>query len=116
MLWQNEYPSGIHASPSVADFDQDGKPEVLAAWSYGQVAIFDGRTGTPRWLTRLEQDDGGIEGLFGSPIPVPGKPGCGISLSDSILSAHKGAENLENYLSRVDRRVRQDRLSHFQVT
>jgi outer membrane protein assembly factor BamB len=75
VLWQHEYPSGIHASPSAADFDQDGQPEVLAAWSYGQVAIFDGRTGTPRWLTRLEQDGGGIEGLFGSPIPVPGKPG-----------------------------------------
>ncbi len=75
VLWQQQYPSGIHASPSTADFDQDGKPEVLAAWSYGQVAILDGRTGTPRWLTRLEQDSGGIEGLFGSPIPVPGKPG-----------------------------------------
>jgi outer membrane protein assembly factor BamB len=75
VLWQQQYPSGIHASPSTADFDQDGKPEVLAAWSYGQVAIFDGRTGTPRWVTRLEQDGGGIEGLFGSPIPVPGKPG-----------------------------------------
>jgi outer membrane protein assembly factor BamB len=75
VLWQHEYPSGIHASPSVADFDQDGKPEILAAWSYGQIAILDGRTGTPRWLTRLEQDDGGIEGLFGSPIPVPGNPG-----------------------------------------
>ena len=24
---------------------------------------------------RLEQDDGGIEGLFGSPIPLPGAPG-----------------------------------------
>jgi len=75
VLWQHQYDSGIHASPSVADFDQDGKPEVLAAWSYGQLAILDGRTGTPRWLARLEQDSGGIEGLFGSPVPVPGAPG-----------------------------------------
>lgn len=75
VLWQHQYGSGIHASPSVADFDHDGKPEVLAAWSYGQIAILDGRTGTPRWLTRLEQDSGGIEGLFGTPVPVPGAPG-----------------------------------------
>jgi hypothetical protein len=75
VLWQHQYDSGIHASPSVADFDQDGNPEVLAAWSYGQVAILDARTGTPRWLTRLEQDQGGIEGLFGSPVPIAGAPG-----------------------------------------
>jgi outer membrane protein assembly factor BamB len=75
VLWQYQDDSGIHASPSIADFDQDGKPEVLAAWSYGDVVILDGRTGTPRWLTRLEQDGGGIEGLFGTPIPVPGAPG-----------------------------------------
>ena len=76
VLWQHQYDSGIHASPSIADFDQDGKPEVLAAWSYGQVAILDASTGTPRWLTRLEQDSGGIEGLFGSPVPIPGAPGA----------------------------------------
>jgi outer membrane protein assembly factor BamB len=75
VLWQVQNDSGIHASPSVADFDQDGRPEILAAWSYGNVVIIDGATGHKRWLTRLEQDDGGIEGLFGSPVPLPGAPG-----------------------------------------
>jgi outer membrane protein assembly factor BamB len=75
VLWQLPNESGIHASPSVADFDQDGRPEILAAWSYGNIAIVDGATGRKRWLTRLEQDDGGIEGLFGSPVPLPGAPG-----------------------------------------
>ncbi len=75
VLWQVPNESGIHASPSIADFDQDGRPEILAAWSYGNVAIVDGATGRKRWLTRLEQDDGGIEGLFGTPVPLPGAPG-----------------------------------------
>ena len=75
VIWQVANDSGIHASPSVADFDQDGRPEILAAWSYGNVVIVDGATGRKRWQTRLEQDDGGIEGLFGSPMPLPGAPG-----------------------------------------
>jgi len=75
VIWQVPGDSGIHASPSVADFDQDGRPEVLSAWSYGQIAIVDGRSGAKRWQARMEQDDGGIEGLFGSPIPLPGAPG-----------------------------------------
>ena len=28
VLWQVSFGSGIHASPSIADFDQDGRPEV----------------------------------------------------------------------------------------
>jgi hypothetical protein len=75
LLWQTPQDSGIHASPSIADFDQDGRPEVLAAWSYSRVAILDGRTGATRWLSVLEQDGGGIEGLFASPTPVAGAPG-----------------------------------------
>ena len=47
---------------------------------------------------------------------ISGNARCGISLGDSILSAHKGAENLENYLSRVDHRFGEERLSHFQPT
>ncbi len=75
VLWQIANSSGIHASPIIADFDQDGHPEVLAAWSYGDVAIADGKTGDKRWATRLAQDSGGIEGLFGTPTPLPGAPG-----------------------------------------
>ena len=47
---------------------------------------------------------------------ISGNARCGISLGDSILSAHKGAENLENYLSRVDHHFGEERLSHFQPT
>ena len=75
VLWQVSFGSGIHASPSIADFDQDGRPEVLAAWSYGDVAILDGASGNKRWVARVALDKGGIEGLFGSPTPMPGKPG-----------------------------------------
>lgn len=75
VLWQHMGDSGVHASPIVADFDQDGAPEVLAAWSYGDVRIHSGKTGAVRWGTQLMQDGGGIEGLFGTPTPLPGKPG-----------------------------------------
>jgi hypothetical protein len=75
VLWQRRESSGIHASPSFADFDGDGALEVLAAWSYGNVLIADAATGAPRWEQELAQDDGGIEGLFGSPIPLPTSDG-----------------------------------------
>ena len=75
VLWQHMGNSGVHASPTVADFDGDGAPEVLAAWSYGDLSIHDGKTGAVRWGTVLAQDGGGIEGLFSTPTPLPGKPG-----------------------------------------
>jgi outer membrane protein assembly factor BamB len=71
-LWQARDSSGIHASPSILDLDGDGRLEVLAAWSYSRIAIFDAVTGTERYRQALEQDSGGIEGLFASPIPLPG--------------------------------------------
>lgn len=76
-LWRAQDSSGIHASPSLVDVDGDGRLEVLASWSYGTVALFDAKTGALRWKQVLELDDGGIEGLFGSPVPVPivGRPG-----------------------------------------
>lgn len=74
-LWQVGGSSGIHASPSALDLDRDGKPEILAAWSYSDVVILDGRTGRKRWSAAVEQDGAGIEGLFGSPVPLPGSPG-----------------------------------------
>jgi outer membrane protein assembly factor BamB len=70
-LWQARGGSGIHASPSTLDLDGDGRLEVLAAWSYSRVAIFDGLSGSERYHQDLEQDAGGIEGLFASPIPLP---------------------------------------------
>ena len=107
VLWQHKYDSGIHASPSIADFDQDGKPEVLAAWSYGQVAILDAGTGTPRWLTRLEQDSGGIEGLFGSPVPIAGAKGVLIAPTswwgkeDGIIGVGVAERVFRSYEDRV---------------
>lgn len=71
-LWEHEEGSGIHASPLVLDVDGDGRKEVLAAWSYGEVALLDVRTGHLRWQQRLAQDGAGIEGLFGTPTPMPG--------------------------------------------
>lgn len=75
VLWQHGETSGIHAAPTIADFDQDGKPEVLAAWSYGDLSVHDGATGALRWGAQLQRDDGGIEGLFGTPVPLAGDPG-----------------------------------------
>jgi hypothetical protein len=53
------------------DLDGDGRLEVLAAWSYSRIAIFDAVTGSERYRQGLQQDSGGIEGLFASPIPLP---------------------------------------------
>lgn len=75
VLWQKRGDSGIHASPTIADFDLDGAPEVLAAWAYSEVSVLDGKTGASRWTTNLQRDDGGIEGLFATPTPLPGAPG-----------------------------------------
>src|SRR5690606_6788808 len=75
VLWQVKHDSGIHASPSLADFDGDGRHEVLAAWSYSVVSVLDARSGEELWGQELALDSGGIEGLFGSPVPVPGSPG-----------------------------------------
>ena len=42
VLWQHSGDAGVHASPTIADFDLDGKPEVLAAWSYGDIKVHAG--------------------------------------------------------------------------
>jgi outer membrane protein assembly factor BamB len=70
-IWQAGGGSGIHASPSTLDLDGDGRLEVLAAWSYSRVAVFDALTGSERYHQDLQQDTGGIEGLFASPVPLP---------------------------------------------
>lgn len=72
-------------------------------------AIPQYNVGYGRFKKLMADAEAAAPGLF-----ISGNARCGISLSDSILSAHKGAENLENYLSRVDNRVRESRLSHFQ--
>lgn len=75
VLWQVRHDSGIHASPSLIDFDGDGTLEVLAAWSYSELAVLDAARGDEIWGQGIAQDGGGIEGLFGTPIPLPGTPG-----------------------------------------
>lgn len=77
-LWREEGGSGIHASPVVVDLDGDGRSEVLAAWSYSRVAILDAPTGAVRYEQELSLDQGGIEGLFGSPVPLPASAGPGL--------------------------------------
>ncbi|MFO0551303.1 MAG: PQQ-binding-like beta-propeller repeat protein [Polyangiaceae bacterium] len=71
-IWTATDHSGIHASPVVLDLDGDGRKEILAAWSYSTLAIFDGTTGTQRAGQSIELDQGGIEGLFATPVPLPG--------------------------------------------
>ncbi len=75
VIWQLRQDSGIHASPSFADLDGDGKRELIASWSYGNLLVIDPKDGHALWGMQLEMDGGGIEGLFGSPVPIPGKPG-----------------------------------------
>lgn len=75
-FWQVKDGSGIHASPSVIDLDGDGRKEILAAWSYSSVGILDARTGKQLAGQSLSLDGGGIEGLFGSPVPLPGGGGA----------------------------------------
>lgn len=71
-FWEVSDGSGIHASPSIVDFDGDGRKEVLAAWSYSDIAVLDLRSGRQLAAQTLGLDGGGIEGLFGSPVPLPG--------------------------------------------
>ena len=77
-LWRVPGESGIHATPSVVDLDGDGRFEILAAWSYSRVEILDAPTGTSRYQVDLALDRGGIEGLFGSPVPLPVNGGAGL--------------------------------------
>jgi protoporphyrinogen/coproporphyrinogen III oxidase len=74
-------------------------------------AIPQYNVGYGRFKQLMADAETAAPGLF-----ISGNARCGISLSDSILSAHKGAENLENYLSRVDHQFGETRLSHFQPT
>lgn len=71
-FWQVKDTSGMHASPSVLDLDGDGRKEILAAWSYSSFAILDARTGKQLAAQALSLDGGGVEGLFGTPVPLPG--------------------------------------------
>lgn len=90
-LWSERDGSGIHASPSIGDFDGDGRLEVLAAWSYSRLAIFDAASGALRYEQRLEQDRGGIEGLFASPVPLPRRAGPALLVQGtSWWGGHRG--------------------------
>lgn len=107
VLWQHMGNSGVHASPTVADFDLDGAPEVLAAWSYGDLSIHDGKTGAVRWGTVLTQDGAGIEGLFGTPTPLPGKPGVLVAptswweAEDGVILVGVDARSFRSFENRV---------------
>lgn len=72
-FWRATGQSGIHGSPSIIDVDGDGKLEVIGAWSYSTVAVFDVARGKQNWAASLERPGGGVEGLFSSPVPVPGQ-------------------------------------------
>jgi oxygen-dependent protoporphyrinogen oxidase len=74
-------------------------------------AIPQYNVGYGRFKKLMSDAEAAAPGLF-----ISGNARCGISLSDSILSAHKGAESLENYLSRIDQQFGEARLSHFQIT
>jgi hypothetical protein len=89
-LWSVAARSGMHASPQVLDLDGDGKREILAAWSYSDVGIFDARTGVERQGQSLSLDQGGIEGLFSTPVPLPTGTGSGTIVASS---AWWGAED-----------------------
>jgi outer membrane protein assembly factor BamB len=71
-FWRASGGSGIHASPSVIDVNGDGKLEILAGWSYSVLGVFDVARGKQNWGASLSLPSGGIEGLFSSPVPVPG--------------------------------------------
>jgi hypothetical protein len=43
--------------------------------------LLDARTGRERWSQWLELDGGGIEGLFGTPTPLPGGPHGGVLIA-----------------------------------
>ncbi|HED64883.1 MAG TPA: hypothetical protein ENJ09_04930 [Planctomycetes bacterium] len=76
--WSSYGPTGIHASPSLADLDADGRDELISAWSYSTLLVLDARSGAQRWTKAIHQGGlGGIEGFFASPIPVPAPQGGG---------------------------------------
>jgi hypothetical protein len=91
-FWRATGQSGIHASPSVLDVGGDGKLEVLGAWSYSTVAVFDLASGKQNWGASLNLPAGGIEGLFSSPVPVPGTTrGAGfVAIGSSWWGAEDG--------------------------
>lgn len=79
------FPSSIDSSPTVADLDRDGNPEIIvgvgSAWSpdqNGSVIAFDGKTGAIEWQTDDSRDthdiwtgnlalDGWCEATFSTP-------------------------------------------------
>ncbi len=89
-FWSVKTNSGMHASPQVVDLDGDGRREILAAWSYSDLGIFDAKTGSERQGQSLSLDQGGIEGLFSTPVPLPTGTGSG---TIAVGSAWWGADD-----------------------
>lgn len=108
-IWAMQGSSGIHASPLVLDADGDGRREVLAAWSYSNIMLLDARTGRERWSQWLELDSGGIEGLFGTPTPLPGGRHGGVLVAptawwdnnDGIIGVGPGERDFRSTEKRV---------------
>jgi oxygen-dependent protoporphyrinogen oxidase len=74
-------------------------------------AIPQYNVGYGRFKQLMAEMEAAAPGLF-----IAGQARCGISLSDSILSGHKGAERVENHLAAVDHHLGESRLAHFEPT
>jgi protoporphyrinogen/coproporphyrinogen III oxidase len=72
-------------------------------------AIPQYNVGYGRFKHLMAEAEVAAPGLF-----IAGNSRCGISLGDSIMSGHRAAERIENFLSRSDRRLGQNRLAHFE--
>jgi hypothetical protein len=83
LYWQTRVRAPVNASPTVADLNKDGKPEVivslggvavssaLTCWNGGVVAL-NGQTGVQTWLFDTQdwlrhQPDGWKDGVFAAP-------------------------------------------------
>jgi hypothetical protein len=81
LYWQTRVRAPVNASPTVADLNKDGKPEVIVGlggvatgstcWNGGVVAL-NGQTGAQTWLFDTQDwlghtHDGWKDGVFASP-------------------------------------------------
>ncbi len=53
-LWHYSTPKTVHDAVTVADLDQDGKPEILVVDLQGQLSCLD-EAGKPKWTASVEQ-------------------------------------------------------------
>lgn len=72
IAWKVKYPSSIVAPPSIVELDAHGAAEILAAWSDGRVAIFDGKSSEVLWSAQSETDRGDLDAIVAAPVALPG--------------------------------------------